>query len=66
MRQREEATNTVADRIERAGEEFHARLRGGFLTLAATDVPRFAVIDASASPDEVFSSVLSAASRLFH
>ena len=65
MRKREESTNTVADRIERAGEEFHARLRSGFLALAAADAPRFAVIDASASPDEVSSAVLSAASRLF-
>ena len=64
MRGREQATNTAADRIERAGDEFHARLRRGFLALAAADAPRFAVIDASASPDEVFSSILSAASRL--
>ena len=65
MRRREESTNTVADRIERAGEEFHARLRSGFLALAAADASRFAVIDASASLDEVSSAVLSAASRLF-
>ena len=64
MRGREQATNTSADRIERAGDEFHARLRRGFLALAAADAPRFAVIDASAAPDEVFSSILSAASRL--
>lgn len=65
MRKREESTNTVADRIERAGEEFHARLRSGFLALAAADASRFAVIDASVSLDEVSSAVLSAASRLF-
>ena len=64
MRGREQETNTAADRIERAGDEFHARLRRGFLALAAADAPRFAVIDASATPDEVFSSILSAASRL--
>ena len=34
MRRREAATNTTADRMERAGEEFHARLRTGFAELA--------------------------------
>ena len=64
MRGREAATNTAADRIERAGGDFHARLREGFLALAAADPRRFAVIDASAAPDEVASAVLSAAERL--
>ena len=53
MRGREAATNTSADRIERAGSGFHARLRRGFLELAAADAPRFSVVDASKSPDEV-------------
>ena len=53
MRGREAATNTSADRIERAGSGFHARLRKGFLELAAADAPRFSVVDASKSPDEV-------------
>jgi len=64
MRGREAATNTAADRIERAGGGFHVRLREGFLALAAADPRRFAVIDASAAPDEVASAVLSAAERL--
>ena len=58
MRGREAATNTSADRIERAGSGFHARLRKGFLELAAADAPRFSVVDASKSPDEVASVVL--------
>lgn len=58
MRGREAATNTSADRIERAGSGFHARLRRGFLELAAADAPRFSVVDASKSPDEVSGVVL--------
>ena len=58
MRGREAATNTSADRIERAGSGFHARLRKGFLELAAADAPRFSVVDASKSPDEVAGEVL--------
>ena len=58
MRGREAATNTSADRIERAGEEFHARLRQGFLELAATDAPRIVTIDASGTPDEVARKIL--------
>ena len=58
MRGREAATNTSADRIERAGSGFHARLRKGFLELAAADAPRFSVVDASMSPDEVAGVVL--------
>ena len=58
MRGREAATNTSADRIERAGSGFHARLRRGFLELAAADAPRFSVVDASKSPDEVAGEVL--------
>ena len=58
MRGREAATNTSADRIERAGSGFHARLRRGFLELAAADAPRFSVVDAAKSPDEVAGVVL--------
>jgi dTMP kinase len=66
MRGREAATNTSADRIERAGEDFHSRLRKGFLEIAAANAPRFAVLDASGTPDEVFDQVLSICnSRLF-
>ena len=60
MRGREAATNTSADRIERAGEDFHARLRRGFLELAAANPSRIVTIDASGTPDEVARAVLSA------
>ncbi len=45
---RQKATSTSADRIELAGEEFHKRLREGFLTLAQNEPNRFVVIDSSA------------------
>ncbi len=53
MRAREEATATTADRIECAGEGFHARLREGFRTLAAAEPDRIKRIEASGTPDEV-------------
>ncbi len=53
MRAREEATGTNADRIECAGDEFHARLRAGFHCLAAAEPERIVRIDAVGTPDEV-------------
>lgn len=57
MRGREAATNTTADRIERAGEDFHLRLRKGFLEMAAAEPGRIATIDASGTEDEVWEMV---------
>jgi len=57
MRSRESATHTAADRIEKAGEEFHARLREGFRALAAADRERIVTIDANGSPDEVWNLI---------
>ncbi len=53
MRRREAATQTSADRIEQAGDAFHARLRKGFLEMAAREPARIVTIDASGTPDEV-------------
>ena len=53
LRRREAATQTSADRIERAGDAFHARLRKGFLEMAAREPARIVKIDASGTPDEV-------------
>ena len=64
MRRREAATNTAADRIELAGDAFHARLREGFHSLAAANPERIAVVDASGSPDEVWGEVCSQLKRL--
>lgn len=53
MRMRERTTHTEADRMEKAGDGFHDRLRRGFLELAAADPERFAVVDADGTVDEV-------------
>ena len=57
MRRREAATNTAADRIEKAGEDFHARLHAGFAELAKSDPGRIVTIDANGTPDEVWEGI---------
>ena len=57
LRKREAATNTTADRIEQAGDAFHARLRQGFLEMAAQEPHRIVTIEASGTPDEVWEKV---------
>lgn len=59
MRKRESATNTQADRIELAGEEFHVRLRRGFIEMAERERERIKRIDAKGSPEEVWEKVCS-------
>ena len=57
MRAREAATNTGADRMEKAGDDFHSRLRQGFLELAAAEPERFSVIQADGGVEEVGEAV---------
>ena len=57
MRVREQATCTKADRMEKAGDGFHARLKRGFLELAAAEPKRFAVVMADGGVDEVAEKV---------
>lgn len=57
MRSREISTGTAADRIERAGDGFHARLREGFEALAAANPQRIVRIDANLSVDDVWRGV---------
>lgn len=57
MRAREAATNTGADRMEKAGDDFHSRLRRGFLELAAAEPERFSVIQADGGVEEVGEAV---------
>ena len=57
MREREAMTATTADRIEQAGDEFHARLRSGFAALAKAEPERIMTIDANGTPDEVWELV---------
>lgn len=53
MRAREVATATTADRIEQAGDDFHARLAEGFRTMAAADPARIVRISAEGTPADV-------------
>lgn len=64
MRSREAATNTTADRIEEAGDDFHARLRAGFLEMAARNPERIVTIDASGTPEEVGERVWKSLTRI--
>ncbi|GHH39488.1 dTMP kinase [Streptomyces candidus] len=41
------------DRLESEPPEFHARVRSGFLTLAAADASRYLVVDAGQEPETV-------------
>lgn len=53
------------DRYERMGQDFHQRLRQGFLAIAALEPGRCAIIDATQTVDAVHEAVLSAvAARL--
>ena len=54
---REEATHTGADRIESAGEAFHARLAEGFEALARACPGRVRTVDANGSEEEVWERV---------
>ena len=45
------------DRLERAGEAFHARVRSGYLELAAADPDHWVVVDAAAPVEDVEASV---------
>jgi dTMP kinase len=46
--------NPLLDRMELKGEEFHRRVRQGFLAQAQNQPDKHMVIDATASADEVF------------
>lgn len=57
MHTREAATHTEADRIEKAGEDFHARLRRGYAELAAAEPERIVRIDANGTIDQVWDRI---------
>ena len=48
------------DRLEAETLDFHARVRAGFLTLAAADPGRYAVVDAAQHPERVAADVRAA------
>lgn len=55
----------IADRFERLHEEFHQRLRDGFLAIAEAEPERCVVIDASGSVEEVHAAIAAVVSRRF-
>ncbi|MFJ4617343.1 dTMP kinase [Streptomyces sp. NPDC088812] len=52
------------DRLESEPAEFHARVRSGFLTLAAADPGRYLVVDAGQEPEAVTSVVRARLDRM--
>ena len=60
-----EGTGCAEGRFEALALKFHERVRQGFLTLAAKEPGRFAVVDASGGPGEVFARVKAALSARF-
>ncbi|MCT4536117.1 dTMP kinase [Halodesulfovibrio sp.] len=54
----EKGLSRAEGRFEAEAMEFHSRVREGYLTWAALNNKRFAVIDASVSPDEVFEQIV--------
>lgn len=55
--------NRELDRMERKGDEYHGRVREGFLRLAEGR-PGFAVVDATASPEAVHREVVAVVQRM--
>ncbi|GGJ20565.1 dTMP kinase [Neoroseomonas lacus] len=51
------AARSGADRYERMGLDFHARVRAGFLTIAQAEPGRCAVVDAAGGADQVFAGI---------
>ena len=52
------ATGESLDRLERAGSQFHARVREEYLRIAAQFPERFIVVDAAAPIEKVFEDVV--------
>ena len=48
-----ERTTRPNDYLERAGVEFHERVRAGFVSLAESEPDRWIIIDGAIAPDEV-------------
>lgn len=55
-----------ADRMESAGEDFHARLRSAFLDRAAEEPSRYLVVDAAQNPETVQEQIRARVEELLH
>jgi dTMP kinase len=61
------ARGAAADRYERLDGGFHARVRAGFLAIAAAEPRRCVVLDAARPVETVFADILATvAARLGH
>lgn len=58
------ADRTAYDRLEAAGDEFHARVREAYLELAAAEPERFLVLDARDSIESVAAAIRERVERL--
>ncbi len=56
-RQAEARLERTRDRMESAGDAFHARVHDGFLVQAMADPDRWAVVDGTGPPDEVAAAI---------
>ena len=61
---RESAANASADRIEREGGGFHARVRRGFEELASAEPLRIVTVDANGTPDSVWEEIWKSTRRI--
>jgi dTMP kinase len=57
---RQAAAGEAPDRLEREGDEFFARIRAAYLSLAAAEPDRIRVLDADQPPDVVLDQALAA------
>lgn len=55
--ERRKGTGEAADRLEREKLDFFQAVRNEFLTLAKAEPKRFLVVDATKSPEEIFSQI---------
>jgi dTMP kinase len=57
--------NPLLDRMERKGEEFHRRVRQGFLAQAGAEPDRYLVVDATKEADAVTEAMMKGIARRF-
>lgn len=65
-RGRSGARNQGPDRFEREGDAFHAKVRQGYLDLAAAEPHRFIVVDGHPSPEIIHATILAELRHRLH
>ncbi len=66
VHQRPRPAHLPPDRLDHESLEFYAQVRGGYLTLAASEPERFAVFDAAPSADEIETAIWEHFTGKFH